>query len=63
MLLLQKRQVLHLVAPQIRQHILVVEHIQDLGRLLLELHSPLHHLLLLLAVLLGDVVEVVHLLV
>ena len=56
-------QVLHLVGAQVGDDILVVQQPRDLARLLLQLVASLQHLVALRLVLLGHVVEAVHVLV
>ena len=60
---LEVRQVLRLVGAQVGHHALVVEQARDLARLLLEPVAALDDGVALLLVLVGHVVEVVHLLV
>lgn len=61
--LLQVRQVLNLVAPQVCDHVLVVQQRRNLARVLFQLVPSLQHLVALLLVLVGHLVEVVDLLV
>ena len=61
--LLQVCQILDLVAPQVGNHILVVQKSADFACLLLQLVAPLQDLIALLLVLVGHVVEAVDFLV